>query len=83
MTRARPPQDAATALASPLMTAAEICDLAGGGMHEDTIRRAIQRGELPAYRVGPRAIRVTRQDAERWLLGKPLLAGGDTGGRRT
>lgn len=31
----------------------------------DTIRRMIERGELPAWRYGPRIIRIDRSDVDR------------------
>jgi excisionase family DNA binding protein len=34
-------------------------------VHTDTVRRAIARGDLKAYRVG-RQIRIRPQDLERW-----------------
>lgn len=38
-------------------------------IHRDTIKRAINRGDLPAVHVGPRRqIRVRLTDLERWAL---------------
>lgn len=34
------------------------------GVSEKTLRRRIAEGRLPAYRVGPRAIRVSASDVE-------------------
>lgn len=35
------------------------------GMHRDTLRRAIDRGELPAIKVGPRGdLRIRRRDLD-------------------
>lgn len=35
------------------------------GMHRDTLRRAIDRGDLPAIKVGPRGeLRVRRRDLD-------------------
>ncbi len=34
------------------------------GVSERTLRRRIAEGRLPAYRVGPRAIRVKAEDVE-------------------
>lgn len=36
------------------------------GVHDNTVRRLINRGELPAYRVG-RVVRIKEADAERYL----------------
>lgn len=37
------------------------------GMHRDTIRRAIDRGELPARKFGPRGdLRIRRRDLDAW-----------------
>ena len=44
------------------------------GIHERTIRRAIDAGTLPAYRVG-KLIRIDLNEAERALL-KPMNAKG-------
>lgn len=35
------------------------------GVHLRTIRRMISDGRLPAYRVGPRLIRINREDLEK------------------
>lgn len=40
------------------------------GCSRDTVRRMISRGELKAYRVGSRLIRIRRQDLERAI--KPV-----------
>ncbi|MFV0634630.1 excisionase family DNA-binding protein [Demequina sp.] len=40
------------------------------GCSQDTTRRMIARGEIKAYRVGPRLIRIRRHDLERAL--KPV-----------
>lgn len=45
------------------------------GVSERTIRRRIASGELPAYRLGPRSIRLRAEDVE--ALAKPIPAGGD------
>jgi len=39
-----------------------------------TIRRRIAAGEIPAYRVGPRAIRIRREDGDRYLDGRRIPA---------
>lgn len=41
------------------------------GFHPDTIRRRIADGTLPAFRIGPRAIRIRREDAEALLRPVP------------
>ena len=43
----------------PLLTVQEAADLLG--VHENTIRRAVRRGNLPAYRM-KRVIKLTRED---------------------
>lgn len=50
-------------LAVSVKTAAAMTDLS-----ESTIREAIDRQDLPAYRVG-RAIRVLVEDLEKWMGG--------------
>lgn len=45
------------------------------GVSERTLRRRIAEGRLPAYRVGPRTIRVRAEDVE--ALAKPIPTGGD------
>ncbi|MDN6489317.1 MAG: helix-turn-helix domain-containing protein [Yaniella sp.] len=37
------------------------------GVNESTVRRAIQRGDLPARRVGLRLLRIRREDLMAWL----------------
>lgn len=44
------------------------------GVSERTIRRRIAEGQLPAYRVGPRTIRVRTADVE--ALAKPIPTAG-------
>lgn len=41
-----------------------------GGIDPKTVRRAIARGELRAYRLGPRIIRIRAEDFEAWC--RPL-----------
>ena len=43
------------------------------GVCERTLRRRISEGLLPAYRFGPRAIRIKASDLEN--LGKPIPVG--------
>lgn len=45
------------------------------GVSERTLRRRIAEGRLPAYRLGPRTIRVRAEDVE--ALAKPIPTGGD------
>ena len=40
----------------------------------DTVRRRVQAGDIPAYRIGPRALRIKKRDL--LALGRPLQAGG-------
>ena len=42
-------------------------------LHPVTVRRKILRGDLPAYRLGPKgaAVRVDRAELERWLYADP------------
>lgn len=48
-------------------------------VHRDTIKRAIERGELPAVRVGTRGlIRVRVADLERWA--RPVRNGAESVG---
>ncbi len=54
------------ALAVSVKTAAAMTDLS-----ETTIREAIDKRELPAYRVG-RAVRVLVVDLKDWLRGCPM-----------
>lgn len=42
---------------------------------ERTIRRRIADGSLPAYRVGPRAIRIKRDDLDQLLQPVPTVGG--------
>ena len=44
------------------------------GVSTDTIRRRIADGTLPAYRLGPRLIRIDAADLARLI--KPVPAGG-------
>jgi excisionase family DNA binding protein len=48
----------------------------GKGVHPDTIRRCIARGELKAYRLGNRIIRVNAAEVDR--LFRPIVT--TTGG---
>ena len=71
----RPDQPRALAPQYNLRQAADVL-----GVGESTIRRMIARGELRAYRYGPRIIRIDPADLR--ALGKPVtslaeLRGGD------
>lgn len=60
----------ATPLAQPdLMTMADAA--ASLGVHRNTLRRWIASGQLPAYRVGPRLVRLHPADVAR--LAAPVL----------
>lgn len=45
------------------------------GVSDDTIRRMISRGELSAYRYGPKIIRIDRRDIDK--LRRPVTATAD------
>lgn len=42
-------------------------------LHPVTVRRKILRGEIPAYRLGPKgaAVRVDRRELDEWLHANP------------
>jgi excisionase family DNA binding protein len=58
-------------IAASVKTAADMTDLS-----ESTIREAINKQELPAYRVG-RAIRITTADLEAWLTSRTRVGSED------
>lgn len=58
-------------LAVSVKTAAAMTDLS-----ESTIREAIEKQSLPAYRVG-RAIRVTVDDLKAWVVGRVRVGSED------
>lgn len=60
-----------TSVALSVKTAAAETDLAEGA-----IREAINRGELPAYRVG-RFIRIDRDELRDWLHSRPRVGAED------
>lgn len=63
----------ATTLAQPdLMTMGEAA--ASLGVHRNTLRRWIASGRVPAYRVGPRLVRLHPADLAR--LAAPVLPSG-------
>ncbi len=62
----------AQAIARRYLTLAEAAEWYG--VSERTLRRRIADGSLPAYRVGPRSIRVKAVDVE--ALAEPIPAGG-------
>lgn len=41
---------------------------------EPTIRRAIATGQLKAYRVGPRLVRVRADDVDAWITGHEAVS---------
>jgi len=53
--------------AAMLLTREEVAALVG--FHPETIKRASNAGELPAYYFGGRTIRYRRDDVERWIEG--------------
>jgi excisionase family DNA binding protein len=58
-------------IAVAVKTAAALTDLS-----ESSIREAIDKQELPAYRVG-RAIRITAADLEEWLTSRTRVGSED------
>jgi excisionase family DNA binding protein len=44
-------------------------------VHEDTVRRRIARGEIPAVQLGGRgsSLRIDERELEAWLYGRPNL----------
>jgi excisionase family DNA binding protein len=63
-----------TGIAMKVKTAAAETDL-----DEKTIRHAINRGELPAHRVGDKGtgIRILRDDLVQWLRSRTLVGSED------
>ncbi|MBE9404495.1 helix-turn-helix domain-containing protein [Brachybacterium sp. Marseille-Q2903] len=59
-----------------MLTPAEAADYLH--VHPETIRRRIRRGELRAYRIGPRAVRIDVRDLQ--ASARPISA--TTGGER-
>lgn len=55
------------------LTMAEAATIAG--VHEATIRRAIAKKLITAYRVGPRLIRVDRDSFDAYLRGERVVGG--------
>ena len=47
-------------------------------LSSSTVRRMIQRGQLTAHRLGPRVIRVRREDLESALVSMTTNESGDT-----
>lgn len=56
--------------ADPMLSIADVA--AELGEHRATTRRRVQRGELPAYRLGPKTIRIRRADLDRFKYGQPV-----------
>lgn len=63
------------AIGTRYMTLAEAAEWYG--VSERTLRRRIAEGTLPAYRIGPRAIRVSAADVEALAHRIPTAGGGD------
>ncbi len=59
-------------IARKYLTLAEAAEFFG--VCERTLRRRIAEGRLPAYRIGPRSIRIRAVDVE--ALAEPIPAGG-------
>ncbi len=57
---------------SPLLSLGEIADHLGLGI--STVHRLVATGQLPAYRVGPRLVRVRKSDVEALLIRIPAIA---------
>ena len=64
----------ALAIARKNLTLKEAADWYG--VSERTLRRRVSEGRLPAYRIGPRSIRVKAADVE--ALAERIPAGGDS-----
>lgn len=45
------------------------------GVHPNTVRRMVARGELPAFRVGPRLLRLRAEDVA--AVARPLATAGN------
>lgn len=56
--------------ADPMISAAAAAEELG--VHPATIRRMISRGELPAYKLGPKSIRIARSDLDRFKHRRPV-----------
>lgn len=56
-----------------LLRVSEVADLAG--ISEDSIRRAVSSGSLPAYKIG-RCIRIDPGDLQKWLEFQRYQPGG-------
>jgi excisionase family DNA binding protein len=65
--RPRKSRGAVAAGAPPLLTRAEVAELAG--VARSTVSRAIRRGDLPAKTSEGGGVLVRREDAERWANG--------------
>ena len=52
------------------------------GVAERTIRQAVEVGDLPAFRLGERTMRVERPALLHWVRGKRIESAADRGRRR-
>lgn len=52
------------------------------GVAERTIRQAVELGELPAFRLGERTMRVERPTLWNWVRGKQVESAAERGRRR-
>ena len=55
----------------PYLTVEQLAEIAQ--LSEKTVRRAINRGELPAFRCGTR-VRIREDDARAWIEAEPVRA---------
>lgn len=56
----------------PLLTYRETAEFLNCSI--ETVRRRVKAGDIPAYRYGPRTLRIKKADI--LALGRPLLTGG-------
>jgi excisionase family DNA binding protein len=69
---------ATTTSPAPLLTVPEVARRLG--LHRDTVYRKIDRGEIPAIRIGPDDVgplRVREEEFEAWLEARRLDRGAD------
>ncbi|GAB6939548.1 helix-turn-helix domain-containing protein [Isoptericola variabilis] len=62
-----------TTLPEPYWSVADTAH--AGQVNHMTVRRAIDRGDLPAYRIG-RVLRIRPEDAQAWITAKPATPSG-------